>query len=234
MFIRENPSFPKRVIATWHKGIYDALLKKYDSKTICSFTSGVVCPVHLLMTEPTRTALCLIPSSSANAAMFMETMRSYGAQSFFFIGTCANLTDKKTDDIFVPTSCLCDENTGSCYLDHDEILEIPEAEKTIEILRGIAPQRGLGVRKVRVWTTDAPFRETESKVREALEKSCQCVDMECSAIRCVTDSLHLTTHHILIPSDLLSSKTWKEGTLRKKNRTSSEVLSEIILLLSQA
>jgi purine-nucleoside phosphorylase len=62
-----------------------------------------------------------------------------------------------------------------------------------------------------VWSTDAPFRETQAKVLGYQRQGALAVEMECSALFTVGAFRSAEVAALLVVSDDLSSLSWKPG-----------------------
>jgi len=61
----------------------------------------------------------------------------------------------------------------------------------------------------RTWTTDAPYRETKSKVINLQQQGVLCVEMETSALFAVAEFHKVNIASIFVISDSLADLTWK-------------------------
>ncbi len=69
----------------------------------------------------------------------------------------------------------------------------------------------MSVHEGRVWSTDAPFRETVKKVIHYQQAGALAVDMETSALFTVASFRGILMAVALVVSDELSSLTWVHG-----------------------
>ena len=65
----------------------------------------------------------------------------------------------------------------------------------------------------KVWTIDAPYRETRAKVLKRKEQGCICVDMECSAINAVARFRNKELFQFFYAADNLDSAKWDQRSL---------------------
>ncbi|RPI99649.1 MAG: phosphorylase, partial [Deltaproteobacteria bacterium] len=72
-------------------------------------------------------------------------------------------------------------------------------------------ENGLRLHAGRVWTTDAPYRETPTKVRRYREEGILGVEMEMSAVFALGMVRNISIGSVLIVSDELREKGWKAG-----------------------
>ena len=74
----------------------------------------------------------------------------------------------------------------------------------------------------KVWTTDAPYRETRKKVIERKEEGCVCVDMECSAISALSKFRNKEVFQFFYAADNLDSAKWDKRSLGNTERLSDK------------
>lgn len=67
--------------------------------------------------------------------------------------------------------------------------------------------------KGKVWTTDAPYRETRDKMNTRKSQGCVCVDMECSAMSTVAKFRGKELFHFFYAADNLDSTNWDMRSL---------------------
>ena len=67
--------------------------------------------------------------------------------------------------------------------------------------------------KGKVWTTDAPYRETIGKMKRRKESGSICVDMECSAVAALASFRGFELCHFFYAADHLSEEKWDIRTL---------------------
>lgn len=65
----------------------------------------------------------------------------------------------------------------------------------------------------KVWTTDAPYRETIDKMKRRKEAGAICVDMECSAVAALAAYRGFELCHFFYAADHLSEEKWDIRTL---------------------
>ena len=74
----------------------------------------------------------------------------------------------------------------------------------------------------KVWTTDAPYRETRNKVLKRKEQGCVCVEMECSAMNAVAKFRGKDFFEFFYAADNLDSDTWDERSLGNETNLSEK------------
>jgi purine-nucleoside phosphorylase len=74
----------------------------------------------------------------------------------------------------------------------------------------------------KVWTTDAPYRETRNKVLKRKEEGCLCVDMECSAITALAQFRNKEIFQFFYAADNLDSAKWDKRSLGSNEKLSDK------------
>lgn len=108
----------------------------------------------------------------------------------------------------VPTSAVRGEGTSYHYLPANrEVSPSPAALKAVE--------RVLGANSVpfvtgRVWTKDAPYRETRGMVARRVAEGCLAVEMEAAAFFAIAQFRGVQLAEILAAADDLSQEQWED------------------------
>ncbi len=144
------------------------------------------------------------------AAMVMEKIIVLGAKRICVFGWCGSLQpDLKIGDIVIPLHAISEEGTSTHYpIGNRE----PGTDRGLNrILERALEQEGLPFRKGTVWTTDAPYRETTSKVEAYRGKKVLAVEMEMSALMTLAVYRSVKLSGLLVVSDELFDFNWKRG-----------------------
>lgn len=144
------------------------------------------------------------------AVLVLEKMVAMGVRKVLAMGWCGSLqADIKVGDVVLPTGAVSEEGTSAHYPVADPC---PGPSPTLfEALRGELEELGLTVRSGRVWTTDAPFRETVEKVLQYQAAGVLAVEMEVSALFTVAAYRGIELAAALVVSDELGSLKWVHG-----------------------
>jgi uridine phosphorylase len=144
------------------------------------------------------------------AVMVLEKLVALGVERLVAVGWCGSLQPHvKIGDVVVPMGSFSEEGTSTHY-PIEEPLPGPSSELLDVLLESIKPL-GLTLHKGMIWTTDAPFRETASKVIGFRERGALAVEMEASALFTVSRFRKVDTALMLVVSDELSSLKWVHG-----------------------
>jgi purine-nucleoside phosphorylase len=147
---------------------------------------------------------------SPYAVMLAESLIAWGAQSLLFFGWCGAVSETVAiGDLVLPTSALIDEGTSRHY--GAAASESAPSAALVQKLSEVCTLQGINAHSGKVWTTDAPFRETPDKVFDYRRLGALTVEMECSALFTVGAFRSAEVAGLLVVSDDLSSLVWRPG-----------------------
>jgi len=162
---------------------------------------------------------------SSAAAMMLEEMIVSGARKVIEIGLCGGLAPSlRVGEIVVANRALVDEGTSSHYYHNAEAFDASErlTRQVEQTLQREKNQYKIGT----VWTTDAPYRETRTKLRRFRKKGAIGVNMETSLFA-VAKFRHIDLASIQVVSDLVREMDWKpffdEKIVAKQSERASNV-----------
>ncbi|MBW2126201.1 MAG: nucleoside phosphorylase [Deltaproteobacteria bacterium] len=177
-------------------------------------------------------SLCGPFLGAPQAVMAMEKLVVLGAKRIWMLGWCGSLNpDLRIGDLVLPTWAVSEEGTSQHYpISQSPPRPSKELNRSLERAlekRGIIPFKGP------VWTTDAPYRETETKVKIHQDRGIVAVDMELSALMTVALFRSVQFAAALIVSDELFDYVWRPGfgdpVLEQRTRVASQVLLELTM-----
>ena len=147
------------------------------------------------------------------AAAILETLIAWGVRQILFWGWCGAIDPQlHHGDLVLPTAALSGEGTSRYYqpaLGVDEALR-PSGE-LVKILGQTLDQGAPLPHWGPVWTTDAVFRETRTKIAALQGQGVLAVEMELSALISVARFRGAALAGLLVVSDELGSLTWRPG-----------------------
>jgi uridine phosphorylase len=136
-------------------------------------------------------------------AVVMEDIIASGARVVIGVGTLGAIQPSiQAGDLIIPSAALRDEGTSYHYLPKDK-----RAYPTREVLKAIVDSCEESQFKPLigpVWTTDAPYRETKSKIRHFQRRGVLGVDMETSMIFSMGIYRRIETGCILVAGENLT------------------------------
>jgi len=150
------------------------------------------------------------PMGAPMAVMLLEQLIALGARRLLYLGFCgALLPSYRIGDLFLPGQAIREEGTSYHYLPAEVL---PCASPHLQAsLRAQAQRQQLPVGEGRIWTTDAPYRETPHKIRQLQEAGVHAVDMEMAALFAVGQYRGCEVGALLIVSDECYHAVWKPG-----------------------
>ena len=117
---------------------------------------------------------------AAYAVLLAEQLFVSGCELLISVTSAGKLNESVNKDYILIEECLRDEGTSFHYLPPDE--EASLNSQLSSKLRTLFDNDNISVQPGRSWTTDAPYRETNSSVHAAKMKGADCVEMEASAL----------------------------------------------------
>lgn len=144
------------------------------------------------------------------AIMVGERLIASGAQEIVLLGLAGSLTpDFRIGHALLANQAIADEGTSAHYFPNQKsFLASPELTLKIE---NMLKKQGLQIKRATVISTDAPFRETKSWLKEAKQRGAEAVDMEASAWFALAHYYGLKAAALFIISDELFSQRWRPG-----------------------
>ncbi len=216
------PNFPKIGITCFANDLIDKYVKLFKGEIIAyNSTANGKIPIYKINYKDRDIALFMSRVGAPACTVAYEEVLAMGLEKLIVFGTCGVL-DSTIDDlvIIIPTSALRDEGTSYHYLKSSDEVSINEKymAEFIEILKKNNISYTIG----KTWTTDAPYRETRSKVLKRKEQGCICVEMECSAMSAVAKFRNKELFYFFYAADNLDGIKWDPRSLDNTARLSDK------------
>jgi len=106
--------------------------------------------------------------------------------------------------------------------------EAKPSNNLLKKIEQLLSKTGISYKEGGVWTTDAPFKETMSKVLAHQRKGILAVEMECSALFCLSAYRKIDSAALLIITDTLWEGIWKPAFKDQKVVDAEKKISEIL------
>lgn len=162
------------------------------------------------------------------AAGFLEEAIALGARKVVACGGCGTLSpDVRAGDIVLPSAAVRDEGTSFHYAPPSRVIDADAG--ALAVAKAVLEQRGQPFSVGKVWTTDAIYRETRSKVQRRLDEGCLVVDMEASAFFAVARFRGVQFAQLLYGGDDLSGEQWadRNWTVSPSRRLTFDLALEV-------
>ncbi len=226
---RQEKILPDTAISCFTGDMFRELLINICSEPAeaADYTAGMGRTVHTAIYKGKKLAVYLSPVGAPACAAALEDIYAMGVRKAIVFGTCGVL-DRTVPDgsVIIPDSAVRDEGTSYHYAPPSDIIQVNPAYG--DIFRKLLDQQGIPHRTGRVWTTDAVYRETRSKVEKRKKQGCLCVDMECSALAAVSQFRHRELFQFFYAADNLDADSWDARSLMpEKNRNRKSKIAEL-------
>lgn len=145
---------------------------------------------------------------ASSAVIGLEHLIATGTLEILILGFCGSLNpDFSALDVVSISKAYSEEGTSRHYFRGKRIFHSSGRlrQKIESRLKG----RNLPFKRAVTISTDAPFRETKSWLEEKQKKGIDVVDMEASAVFALGEYFDIPTAALMIVSDELAGKKWK-------------------------
>jgi len=162
-----------------------------------------------------------------HGVMILEKLNVLGAEKILFWGWCGSLQQGiQNGDLIIPDRGVIGEGTSKYYPIHDEYPR--PSSRLIAAFEESLRDHPASFHKGPVWSTDAPYRETEERVLSFQKEGILGVDMELSALLTVGQFRGIEIGALLVVSDELGTLRWKPGFSGTKFKTSRKIGAEVV------
>lgn len=215
-------NFPKIGITCFSKKLMDRFIEIFKGEKIAEISNanGRI-PVYKIVYKDIEIAVFMSRVGAPACTVQYEEVLAMGLEKLIMFGTCGVL-DKSIEDlaIIIPTSAVRDEGTSYHYMKSSD--EIIVNEKYVSEFIDVLNTNSVSYIRGKVWTTDAPYRETRNKVLRRKKQGCLCVDMECSAMHAVAKFRGKDLFQFFYAADNLDSVEWDQRSLGNSDRLSEK------------
>ncbi len=159
------------------------------------------------------------PYGAPGTVMLLEELVAFGVKRAVFLGYCGALQDGiGIGDLIVPLEAIREEGTSYHYLPKGErsCPDLSLQNRLSDWIEGT----GFSIFAGRVWTTDAPYRETPEKVRAYREEGVLGVEMEMAAAFAFGRARGISIGAVLLVSDEVREGGWRTGFFSPRIKSS--------------
>jgi len=166
-----------------------------------------------------------------HAATGLEKLIALGVRRVWVLGWCGALDPRlSVGSMVVPSEAFSEEGVSRLYAGQrvKPAADGPLLSKLDDALL----KRGLHALKGPVWTTDALYRETPSKIRAYRTLGAVAVEMELSALMSIAVFRSVALAALLVVSDVLSPTGWHPGFSDPRLAQSSRAAGSVVTALA--
>ena len=184
-------------IATFSGEIFQAVIDKYPHREVGEIVFYL-----------SSIGACL----AGNDIIEMEWQT--GVKNFIIFGSCGALDSETINGKYIiPTQAYRDEGMSYHYAPPADYMEIKNSERLAEIFEALR----LPFVKGRIWTTDAPYRETKTAVEKRKKDGCLAVEMELAGVQAVCDFHEIELYSFVMTGDVLDGEEYDLEGLEEAN-----------------
>jgi len=141
------------------------------------------------------------------AAGLLEAAIVSGGRHFVACGGAGSVSPGLVlGHVVVPSAAVRDEGTSYHYLEPSR--EVRLDPQVVSELVAVLVDHGVPHQVGKTWTTDAPYRETSTRVRRRRDEGCVTVEMETAALAAVAQFRGVSFGQYLYAGDDVSGEAW--------------------------
>ena len=218
VFYGERKYICDTAIATFSCEIFNAVTERYPHKEVAQIGSANGHrPVYLLDVNGKKVVFYM---SSIGASLagddIIAVQWQTGIKNLIISGSCGALDSRATDGKYIiPTQAYRDEGMSYHYAKPSDYMDIKNSDR----LAGIFEKLKLPYVQGRIWTTDAPYRETPTAFAKRKNEGCIAVEMELSGIQAVCDFHGIELYPFLVTVDVLDGEQYTPDGLTEANHS---------------
>ena len=217
-FFGERKYICDTAVATFSGEIFENVLRKYPHKEVAKTGSANGHKsIYMLNVGNKSIIFYLSPIGACLAGTdIIEIQWQTGFKNIIMFGSAGSLDNEATKGKYViPTESCRDEGMSYHYAPASDYITIKNSDKVAEILEA----SGLPIVKGKVWTTDAPYRETRSAVEKRKSEGCIAVEMELAGVQAVCDFHGIELYSFLVTGDVLDGEEYECEGLNEANHS---------------
>jgi uridine phosphorylase len=208
--IIEAVDMPRCVVLCFFRELIDAIAVRPGASpvTLLNWAHGSH-PIYEIEHNGQRLAVMHPGVGAPLAVGLLEEAIAFGGRTFVAVGGAGALTPELVlGHAIVVSSAVRDEGTSLHYLAPSRTVDADPAG--VEAIETTLRDAEIPFVTGRTWTTDAPFRETRTRVTRRVDEGCLTVEMEASAFIAVARYRNVRLAHLLYAGDSLAGPEWDE------------------------
>lgn len=215
-FLGERKYLCDTAIATFSVEIYQAVIDKYPHREVGKINSANGRkPIYAIEINGKEIVFYLSSIGACLAGIDIIDMQwQTGVKNLIIFGSCGALDSEVTNGKYIiPTQAYRDEGMSYHYAPPADYMEIKNSERLAEIFEELR----LPFVKGRIWTTDAPYRETKTAVEKRKNDGCLAVEMELAGVQAVCDFHEIELYSFVMTGDVLDGEEYVIECLDEAN-----------------
>lgn len=213
MTLSKVDDFPETVVSVFSHQLFSAVLEFLGGRIIAeSHDVDGVWPIYEVNYRGKRFGFYKGRLGAPACVGCFEEVIAMGAKRIILLGNCGVL-DRNIRDcgIIIPTKAIRDEGTSYHYAPASDYIEVNRKYK--EEFKAVCDRFGYPYVEGITWTTDAFFRETQTKISARKAMGAICVEMECAAMQAMCDFRNVEFFQFLYAGDNLDHSSWDPRSL---------------------
>ena len=217
------------VVVSWGPTVIEELADSVGAQPAEHWTWLMRFPLYTGELQGQRVSFVQVGIGAPATVAAMESLIACGARLFLALGWGGSLQPAAPIGTFlIPTNCIREEGTSFHYLDAN--VSVTPDDGLVELLQRAArededeTQVLLGPH----WTTDAPYRELNSKIEAYRQRGILGVDMETSAMYALGQFHNVPVCNLLVVSDVVWGE-WKPAFRTPELRAATQRAQRVVL-----
>ncbi|MEE0956759.1 MAG: nucleoside phosphorylase [Ruminococcus sp.] len=206
-YLGERKHICDTAIATFSGEIFQVVINKYPHREVAHIGSANGSkPIYAIEINGMEIVFYLSSIGACLAGIdIIEMQWQTGVKNLIIFGSCGALdSDATSGKYIIPTQAYRDEGMSYHYAPPADYMEIKNNEKLAEIFEELR----LPFVKGRIWTTDAPYRETKTAVEKRKNDGCLAVEMELAGVQAVCDFHEIDLYSFVMTGDVLDGEEY--------------------------
>ena len=221
---------PENCVICFFKEVLDKVIEECDAKiAVKNWWEDGAHNIYEINYREQRLAFFHPGVGGPIAAGLLEEAIAFGCRKFIACGGCGVLKkDIAVGHLIVVSGAIRDEGVSYHYLPPSQ--EVFANEIGVNALVKTMNERGVPYLVGKTWTTDAPYRETISRIQKRQEAGCLTVEMESASLIAVAQFRNVIFGQALYGGDDLSGMEWDHREWQSR----SEIRENLFWLCADA
>lgn len=172
-----------------------------------------------------RIVLAYAPLGAPAAAGLLEELIAFGIKKVIACGSSGLIGNFDTSHLLLVNKAIRDEGLSYHYLEPSVYVET--SDKLTKLIEKELKSRSILFEEGITWTTDAFYRETQSRIDIRKSQGAIAVEMECAGLAAVAKYRNIDLAQILYFSDVLKQIGW--SGFREDRKQVKDIVYQLIV-----